>query len=104
MNSDPNWYTHTARLYIRFLRQDSPNAAALLDRLSETDGARAALQASLALMQLKTHLKRTGEAGKLDQYESGLQEFPQSLPRFRQALRWLIIDYAMDLYQEERYA
>jgi hypothetical protein len=101
MNSDHDWYVQTARLHIRFLRQDSPNAAALLDRLFETDGARAALQASSLLLQLQTHLKRTGAAGKLDRYESGMHEFPTAIPLFRRALRWFTIDYSLGLYQKE---
>ena len=102
MNSDHDWYVQTARRHIRFLRQASPNAAALLDRLFETDGARAALQAASLLLQLQTHLKRTGAAGKLDQYESGMYEFPTAISLFRRALRWFVIDYSLGLYHKER--
>jgi hypothetical protein len=95
MNRDGNWHSETARGTILFLRHQSPNAATALTQILNIFGAKAAYQASNAVMRLKADVEQMGETNTLDKYESALLEFQEALPLFRRALRWFLIDYGM---------
>jgi hypothetical protein len=95
MNPSRHWHSDAAHSAIVFLRHQSPNAAAALAQILNTYGDRAAYQASIALIQLKTDVEKMGEAKTLEQYESGMLEFQNTLPLLRRALRWFLIDYGM---------
>jgi hypothetical protein len=97
MNRSQDWYRATAHNAIVLFRQQSPNAAAALSQILDVHGAKAAYQASIVLIQLKSDVETLGKAKTLEQYEGAMLGFETVLPVFRRALRSFLIDYGMGI-------
>ncbi len=82
----PNDKANVVVIYIRLVRQDSIQAAAAIEQIYATIGAKAALRAALIIMIFKMEVKQNHWMPDMNSYAYLIRDFRQAIPLLERAM------------------
>jgi hypothetical protein len=88
MEPIPSLYEDIAYLYVRVIKQDSPEAGAVIEQINAAFGARAALRAALVITLLKMEVKENYYIPDLTIYGYIMENYPEAVPLLEQAIMY----------------
>jgi hypothetical protein len=84
-----------ALVYIRLVRKESPDAAAVLGQIYQQFGARAALNAALVLTLLKQEIQHNHSLPEMTSYTHLLKDYPEAMPFLSVAITCCLHDWSL---------
>lgn len=90
MEPNSDLYEDAARVYIRLVEFDSPDAGAALQDIHSTLGARPALRAALIIQLLRMEVLQGSTPHQIPFYSYLLKDYPEVVPLLQQAIAYCL--------------
>jgi hypothetical protein len=88
-------YECLARHQIAIVRQDSPDAAAIIETILERGGAQAVLRATFILAVLKLEVLQKHQVPDLKSYAYMVQDYEEIRPLFEQTIEYCLLAWSL---------
>ena len=93
MESDADIYSDVVSTYVRVIKQDSPEAADVVEAIRSASGSRAALRATLVITLMKMEAQRNHSLKDIRIERELLGAFPAALPLLDRAVAYWLRDW-----------
>ncbi|MEO8392243.1 MAG: hypothetical protein ABI700_04545 [Chloroflexota bacterium] len=96
MTPDSNPYKDAARVYIRLIKRDNLEAGLIIEQISITYGAQAAVRAALVIALVKMSVKENYRIPDLSLSSGILENYPDVLPLVKHAVACCRLAWGVD--------
>ena len=88
-------YLDVALVYMRLVRNDSPEAASLIEKINASFGSRAGLRAALIIKIFKMEVTQNHWVPGIQVYNYLLEDYPEALPWLQRAMACCVRAWAL---------